>query len=351
MVIDEKTKCIIWGAGYCGRIALEVYGRNRVISFADTYKAGKSYEGISVISYSQMCEEVHTDNGITVVIASEEHFKEMQQLLERDGISDYVLFFPYLTEKIIAAEKEKKDIFDKKLYSATSTKQHKDLEKFKDIHKGKRVFLVGNGPSLSAHDLDLIHENEDISFAFNKIYRIFDQTAWRPDYYGFTDFFSYKINMHAVDDIKADIFLWDVFEAFAEKKQRENVYFFNFIREPFYPNMPKFSSDIVSGTYLGNSVTYDIGLQFAAYMGFKEIYLVGMDHEYADEMTDSNSHFQGYFEEKEKNLKFPMYEKEKVELSFQAAGIYANQHDIKIYNATSGGKLEVFDRVDFDELF
>ena len=34
-----------------------------------------------------------------------------------------------------------------------------------------------------------------------------------------------------------------------------------------------------------------------------------------------------------------------------AAKKYADEHDIKIYNATRGGKLEVFPRVDFDSLF
>ena len=30
--------------------------------------------------------------------------------------------------------------------------------------------------------------------------------------------------------------------------------------------------------------------------------------------------------------------------------MYNNQHGIKIYNATRGGKLEVFERVDIDEI-
>ena len=38
-------------------------------------------------------------------------------------------------------------------------------------------------------------------------------------------------------------------------------------------------------------------------------------------------------------------------LAYQAAREYADRHGIKIYNATRGGKLEVFERVDFDSLF
>lgn len=35
---------------------------------------------------------------------------------------------------------------------------------------------------------------------------------------------------------------------------------------------------------------------------------------------------------------------------FEAAKRYADSHGIKIYNATRGGNLEVFERVDFDSL-
>lgn len=37
--------------------------------------------------------------------------------------------------------------------------------------------------------------------------------------------------------------------------------------------------------------------------------------------------------------------------NYQAARRYAETHGIKIYNATRGGELEVFERVDFDSLF
>ena len=36
---------------------------------------------------------------------------------------------------------------------------------------------------------------------------------------------------------------------------------------------------------------------------------------------------------------------------YMCAKEYAERHEIKIYNATRGGKLEVFERVDFDSLF
>ena len=62
---------------------------------------------------------------------------------------------------------------------------NKVFEEYKDIHKGQRVFLIANGPSLSETDLSLI-ENE-CSFAMNRISMIYDKfPTWRPTYYLFS---------------------------------------------------------------------------------------------------------------------------------------------------------------------
>ena len=36
--------------------------------------------------------------------------------------------------------------------------------------------------------------------------------------------------------------------------------------------------------------------------------------------------------------------------AYKVAKQYADDHNIKIYNATRGGKLEVFERVDLDDI-
>ena len=52
-------------------------------------------------------------------------------------------------------------------------KQGKLLKTFRNKHKGRRCFIIGNGPSLTANDLNKIKRNNDISFAFNRIYHIY----------------------------------------------------------------------------------------------------------------------------------------------------------------------------------
>jgi hypothetical protein len=80
-------------------------------------------------------------------------------------------------------------------------------------------------------------------------------------------------------------------------------------------------------------------------MGFSEIYLLGADCDYKKMGTVGN-HF--YKQEVKDGNPFI---NELVFAAYECAKQYADEHGIKIYNATRGGKLEVFERVDFDTLF
>ena len=73
-----------------------------------------------------------------------------------------------------------------------------ELLKFKDIHKGKRCFIVATGPSLRVQDLDKLHENGEICISMNRIFNIFDKTQWRPDYYMIGD-------MEMIEDLSEQI--------------------------------------------------------------------------------------------------------------------------------------------------
>ena len=64
-----------------------------------------------------------------------------------------------------------------------SLKSINPISHLENIGLGKRVFLVGNGPSLNDMDLDLL-ENED-TIAMNRIELIYEKTKWRPTYYFF----------------------------------------------------------------------------------------------------------------------------------------------------------------------
>ena len=94
-------------------------------------------------------------------------------------------------------------------------------------------------------------------------------------------------------------------------------------------------------------------------MGFSEIYLLGCDHNYAlkadkngsihQDASVSATYFDGVDEEKSKAAKSVQCVDFMTE-SYLVCRRSADELQVKVYNATRGGKLEVFERVDFDEL-
>ena len=112
----------------------------------------------------------------------------------------------------------------------------------------------------------------------------------------------------------------------------------------------KVSDDITRGIYgncYGGSIVHTC-LQIAMYMGFKEIYLLGTDCSYD---YDGKHHFiENYFNDDD-NYKIRKFRTQGVFEAYQSIKYYAETHGIKIYNATRGGMLEIFERVEFDKLF
>ena len=133
----------------------------------------------------------------------------------------------------------------------------------------------------------------------------------------------------------------------------EKVHYVHLKSEYYEPNLPGFSEDITEGVFWGYTVTYDLALQIAAYMGFQEIYLIGIDHNNVGAVTDPGNHFiENYFDENDRNVYKNVTANFKgMDRAYQKAEIYSRRHGFRIYNATRGGKLEVFERVDFEKLF
>lgn len=232
----------------------------------------------------------------------------------------------------------------------------RQLKKLKNIHQGKRCVIVGNGPSLCASDLDVLKKNGEITFAFNRVYHIFDQTDWRPMYYVSQDQKMLAGCSREVEKLTAEIKFIP-----AEMEWYDDIH----IRgaQPFHivnrdiDEYPDFSEDIAKCIVNSKTVVYT-AIQIAVYMGIREIYLIGVDHHFHTSINDkgeiivdptAKDYFcEGYNADKDQ-LYIPNTDKST--LTFIAAKRYADAHGIRIYNATRGGKLEVFPRVDFDSLF
>ena len=230
------------------------------------------------------------------------------------------------------------------------------IKKFKNIHEGKRCFIIGNGPSLRTDDLDRIVD--EFSFGANKIYNIYSRTKWRPTYYLCMDYLSLSEEITSEQDkmeAKCKFINWQQHNTIS---QSSDLVFCNF--NPRYvinfwdDDKVVFSEDCSEFIDNARTVSYS-AIQLAVYMGFKEIYLLGMDANYPfykdgkgrKHRTDATeAHFVngGY-------NRIDYMVKETNERGFRVAREYCEKHGITIKNATRGGKLEIFERIDFDDLF
>jgi hypothetical protein len=196
------------------------------------------------------------------------------------------------------------------------------LKAFHDLHQGEDCFLIGNGPSLNKMDLSLLNDYHTIGL--NKIFLLFDRTGLNIDYH-------VCVNRFVIEQCSRD-FLRMKCPSFISYKNRtdllennEKVYFIGDIHSKW-----KFFEDITTGISQGSTVTY-AALQIAFYMGFKRVFLIGVDHNFAQKGTphkvetmkgDDNSHFDpNYF----KGMKW------------------------QLPDATVDGKLNIFPKIKFEE--
>ncbi|WP_128896349.1 6-hydroxymethylpterin diphosphokinase MptE-like protein [Longirhabdus pacifica] len=224
-------------------------------------------------------------------------------------------------------------------------KRVESIKKFKNKHQDDRCFIVATGPSLRVDDIEKL--SGEITIGMNSICKIGNKTNWRPTYYGIQD-------IHVYRNLKEDIIKLNKTEAIfisSDFPKKEKIKNSNVIEMPIYgknhlinPNADniEFSNDCYDVIHDGYTITYSL-LQLAVYMGFKEIYLIGADTSYAKK---GPHHFI------ETGIIDPYFNiaGERMNRAYGVAKHFADQNGIKIYNATRGGFLEVFERVDFDKL-
>lgn len=284
----------------------------RDISLGDTYR------GYKVISFNKLPRNTTL---ILTTSPSEDKIRELIKNLSMDNILDLYEINSRSTEWI-----------------------HPELEKYKELYAKRRCFIIGNGPSLLVKDLEKLKAENEISFAANGIYHIYDDTNWRPNYYVIVDLFGYKVWMQ--DGMKGNLqnsFFADYY--YTNIKKIEGANYFHYLSS--VEETLGFSEDITKGLYSGRTVTYAM-IQLACYMGIKEIYLLGVD--WTGGKGTGKPRYDFY--NKTEILSAQPYDAFMDEKkAFITAKMYAENHGIKIFNATRGGELEVYDRVDFDMLF
>jgi GT2 family glycosyltransferase len=233
---------------------------------------------------------------------------------------------------------------------------------FRGRHRGERVVIIGNGPSLN--ELDLTRLKSENTIAVNAIFYAESKMGFDPTYYVVEDTAVMRDNLEAVVAYQAGHkFFPSIYRDMVG--EHDDVTYFMMNRgfyEPLSPDfcIPRFSFDPAQRIYSGQSVTI-INLQLAYHFGFEEVVLIGMDFSYTvppeaqvegDVITSAGpdpNHFHPDYFGAGKVWKDPKLDRVLANYAL-AKGIF-EADGRRIVNATAGGRLELFERVDYTELF
>jgi len=219
------------------------------------------------------------------------------------------------------------------------------IQDFKDVYRGEKCVIIGNGPSLNGMDLEGIKFD---TFGANKIYTF----PYAPTFYTCID-----------SDMLHDCAPWLISHPEYAPK---GIFLPNYLPFPgatplnVVVNAP-FSIDVSRFITMGGTVTF-ANMQLAYYMGFETVYLIGCDHRYvkAEKGGVPGSKFiasgkdpdhfgDNYFEEG-KFYNRPELDAVKNNV-YPLANEVFNRTGRKIINLTPNSAIECFERGNIDVLY
>lgn len=191
------------------------------------------------------------------------------------------------------------------------------INEFRDLHKGKRLFILASGPSLTQQDLTPL--NRRIVMGLNRSFLAFPDTHY-----------------HCVMDQR-------LFELYSDMLKKTR-YLFTLENRPWgipikLLGSEGFSLDLEEGIYSGYTIAF-FALQVARYMGFCEIFFLGLDLKHRKEDT----HFFGFdfHSRNHEQTEFPRMNK-----MLCKAAKEMDESGIKVYNCSQESDLECFPKISF----
>jgi hypothetical protein len=255
-----------------------------------------------------------------------------------------------------------------RLLHARALKLCRGNSRYRDIHRGQRCFIICNGPSVNRQNL--LPLKDEIVFSVSGGYHHQDYAIYQPRYhcapqFAYTDILTKEVGIAWFREMHAKIGAAELFLShWQEPLVRENNLFpgrqVNYLcMHGEFSKNPHRLVDItrmVPGVW---SVPI-MCLMIAMYMGFKDIYLLGVDHDsfrsgeykYFYQPTVLKGRMEGITEDAKISdpLCEELYAWHRLFNQYRALKRIAQARGINIYNATAGGALEEFDRVSLEDV-
>jgi len=228
------------------------------------------------------------------------------------------------------------------------------LRVLRGVGQGKRCFIMGNGPSLKAIDPGPLAG--EVTFGSNAIYLVKDWLGFLPTYHVTEDILVIEDRGKEISQLVGPKKFYS--KRFVEKvPPNGDVVHPNIIYDySEYRDFPAFSRNAAKRMWCGGTVSY-LCLQLAYYMEYDPVILVGFDHHYvkpshitADGVVwtshgDDPNHIHPEYFGKGRRWHDPRVDR--MERAYMRARYEFERVGRKVVNATVGGRLEVFPRVDY----
>lgn len=223
------------------------------------------------------------------------------------------------------------------------------LAAYADRFQGKRCFIIGNGPSLRRTDMSLLQG--EITFGLNRIYLMFTEL-------GFETSFLVSVNDLLLEQVAVDLHSLALPKFLTWRSRRwfrpdgSIIYI-----DSDFTGPENFNPQATGRVFEGFTVTY-VALQLAFYMGFQQAILIGVDHNFTTQGPanstvvshgDDPNHFSGaYFGQ---GFRWQLPDLQGSERSYILARQAYAQAGRQVLDATVGGKLTIFPKVEYKSLF
>lgn len=271
--------------------------------------------------------------------------QNLKQVLKKNKTIDAItriIVYPLFLKQYKKSDQEAKERAEGKIDS-----RYLWIKEMHNKYAGKRCFVVATGPSLTMWDLNLI--KAEYSFGMNSCVLALNKTEWRPDFYAIQDEYVYEKLENTIlktneEDLK-EIWVSENIAGKYEMPERFKIFPLHYLDHKMFHmtgyGKLEFSDDCYKKICDGYTITFSI-LQMACYLGFKEIYLLGCDCNY----NQKKGHFieYGHTDPKAAIMGDKMiaghYEFKK----------FADSLGIKIVNCTRGGMLEVYPRMNLEDV-
>jgi len=223
------------------------------------------------------------------------------------------------------------------------------IKKLENNHHGQRCFIIGNGPSLKKMDLKPLEK--EITFGLNRIYLLFPKIGFSTTYYVAVNRLVIQQCAEDIEKLKIQKFInWDA---------RKWIKFTDdmiMVKDPHFLPL-NFSKDPSNIIWEGATVTY-VTMQLAYYLGFKQVILIGVDHNFVTKGEphkeiistgpDQNHFDPAYFD---KGFRWQLPDLVTSEKAYKLAKKHFIKDNREILDATVDGRLDIFPKVNFYDLF